>query len=242
MKKRDLIKAVDKIIKVQFDLEIYDSYSKASYNIDKTSLEHYEIKTQIKNYFIELYLKNEIDVLRKIKGILQEGLDLHYGFLKDNCFNSIITFKNPGFIKLKAELKDRELIEILEIKVSLLAELIEELNKYLGAPNQSNEIKAKIKFTVKQYALAYIFDCNSIGESLVYGSKKELEKIGKNRNIGDFAPNTFYKAVRNTLKDYKDLNIETNLVEIAGEDWKAVLFELSKYPEELKKYLQSKKL
>jgi hypothetical protein len=38
------------------------------------------------------------------------------------------------------------------------------------------------------------------------------------------------------------LNVEQNLVEIAGEDWKEILFELTKYPEELKKYLQSKQL
>lgn len=97
------------------------------------------------------------------------------------------------------------------------------------------------KYTIKQYSLAYIFDCNSIAESIPYGSKKELQKIGKNRNIGKYAPNTFYKNVTMIFTKH-ELNSETDLVQIAGEDWKEILFELTKYPEELKKFLQSKQL
>lgn len=98
------------------------------------------------------------------------------------------------------------------------------------------------KYKSEHHALAYIFDCNSIGESIPYGSKKELESIGKKRIEGTISGNTFYKAVTRILNEYKDLNSENTLEKIAGEDWKQILFELTKYPEELKEYLQSKQL
>ena len=98
------------------------------------------------------------------------------------------------------------------------------------------------KLKSEHYALAYIFDCNAISESILIGQKTELEKIGKQRADGAISGNTFYKAVTRILKEDKDLNAEKSLIEIAGEDWKEILFELTKFPEELKKFLQSKQL
>lgn len=113
----------------------------------------------------------------------------------------------------------------------------EEIKSTLEVPKQEPR-----KLKSEHYALAYIFDCNSIGESILIGQKTELEKIGKKRADGAISGNTFYKAVTRILIKDKDLNAEKSLIEIAGEDWKEILFELTKYPEELKKYLQSKQL
>lgn len=100
------------------------------------------------------------------------------------------------------------------------------------------------KYKSEHFPLAYIFECNSKGESIPFGSKKELEKIGKKRVNGAISPNTFYKAVNRIFESKIDLNSEKSLVEIAGEDWRAILFELTDQPIaiELEKYLQSKQL
>jgi hypothetical protein len=133
--------------------------------------------------------------------------------------------------------------ELLYIKGSILKAFLSTKNiQQEKNPEPIEEIEQEPrKYTIEQYCLAYIFDCNSIGESIPYGSKTELEKIGKNRNIGSYAPNTFYKRVSNILKN-REMNSEKTLVEIAGEDWKEILFELTKYPEELQKYLRIKQL
>lgn len=137
--------------------------------------------------------------------------------------------------------------ELLFIKGSILKAYLnikkeKGLNTFEPIEETEQEKKEPRKLKAEHYALAYIFDCNAIGESIAYGSKKELENIGKKRTEGKNSGNTFYKAVTRILNKYKDLNSEKTLVEIAGEDWKVIILELTKYPEELKKYLQSKQL
>ncbi|GHB53718.1 hypothetical protein [Mongoliitalea lutea] len=164
--------------------------------------------------------------------------------------NNLINFENTLPESLKKHLIKEPIPEgfdyyDLKNRVELIIQipdLLKEYKKTLQNIIEKSSQKEPRKYTIEQHSLAYIFDCNSIGESIPYGSKKELEKIGKNRNIGKYAPNTFYKAINKIFNESKDLNVEKNLVEIAGEYWKAVLFELTKHPEELKKYLQSKQL
>lgn len=111
----------------------------------------------------------------------------------------------------------------------------------ISLPPQPVEVETKIqeKLTAKHYVLTYVFDCNAIGESLPHGNKKELERIG-NERLGTGKGNTFYKNY-NTIVG-KDLNAEQTLIDEAGENWRNILLQLSKNPEALEKYLQSKQM
>lgn len=95
------------------------------------------------------------------------------------------------------------------------------------------------KYTAKHYLLAYLFECNAKGESYPIGNKKELERIG-NERMGAGKGNRFYKVFNEVIN--KDLNAENNLFEIGGEYWRKAVIELSKAPELVENYLQSKQL
>jgi hypothetical protein len=95
------------------------------------------------------------------------------------------------------------------------------------------------KYTAKHYLLAYLFECNAKGESFPIGNKKELERIG-NERMGAGKGNRFYKLFNEVIN--KDLNVEKNLIEIGDEYWRKAVIELSKAPELVEKYLQSKQL
>ena len=95
------------------------------------------------------------------------------------------------------------------------------------------------KYTAKHYLLAYLLECNAKGESFPIGNKKELERIG-NERMGAGKGNRFYKVFNEVIN--KDLNAEKNLFEIGGEYWRKAVIELSKAPELVEKYLQSKQL
>jgi hypothetical protein len=95
------------------------------------------------------------------------------------------------------------------------------------------------KYTAKHYLLAYLFERNAKGESLPRGNKRELERIG-NERMGAGKGNRFYKVFNEVIN--KDLNAEKNLFEIGGEYWRKAVIELSKAPELVEKYLQSKQI
>ncbi|MBP8789935.1 MAG: hypothetical protein KBH01_00730 [Breznakibacter sp.] len=96
------------------------------------------------------------------------------------------------------------------------------------------------KYKAKHYLLAYLFECNAKGESYPIGKKKELERIG-NELMGVGKGNRFYKLFNEITNKY-DINIENQLIEIGGEYWRKAVIELSKSPELVEKYLQSKQL
>jgi hypothetical protein len=95
------------------------------------------------------------------------------------------------------------------------------------------------KYKAKHYVLAYIFECNAKGEIYPIGNKKKLERIG-NERMGAGKGNRFYKLFNEVIN--KDLNVENNLIEIGGENWRKAVIELSKAPELVEKYLQIKHL
>lgn len=95
------------------------------------------------------------------------------------------------------------------------------------------------KYTAKHYLLAYLFECNAKGVSYPIGNKKELERIG-NERMGAGKGNRFYKVFNEVIN--KDLNAEKNLFEIGGKYWRKAVIELSKAPELVENYLQSKQL
>lgn len=121
-----------------------------------------------------------------------------------------------------------------------LKDKLSKLNKL--PPQQTKEPKPEqetIRYTAKHYVLAYLIECNAKGESFPIGQKKELEKIG-NKKMGAGKGNRFYKVFNEVIN--KDLNAEKNLFEIGGEYWRKAVIELSKAPELVEKYLQSKQL
>ncbi len=121
---------------------------------------------------------------------------------------------------------------------NLFAPLFQEYFKTLPPQPINNETDIE-KYTAKHYLLAYLFECNAKGESFPIGNKKELERIG-NERIGAGKGNRFYKVFNEVIN--KDLNAEKNLLEIGGENWRKAVIELSKAPELVEKYLQSKQL
>ena len=109
-------------------------------------------------------------------------------------------------------------------------------NQSQGSNNESEPIKYK----ATHYALAYIFDCDAKGRPRLEGRKNELEKIGRERSNNKIDGNTFYKAF-NRINN-KDLNIERNLIDITGTNWKNIILDLSEAPDLLDKYLKTKQL
>jgi len=104
----------------------------------------------------------------------------------------------------------------------------------------SNNESEPIKYKATHYALAYIFDCDAKGRPRLEGRKKELEKIGRKRSNNKIDGNTFYKAF-NRINN-KDLNIEKNLIDITGTNWKKIILDLSEDPDLLDEYLKTKQL
>lgn len=102
-----------------------------------------------------------------------------------------------------------------------------------------NDVSVNFKLTAIHYVLTYIFDCNVTGKSLPIGNKNEIERIG-NKILGLGRGNTFYKNFNKVI--HQDLNVEQNLINNGGENWREILLELSKNKKELEIYLQNKHL
>lgn len=103
----------------------------------------------------------------------------------------------------------------------------------------NNDVSVDLKITAIHYVLTYIFDCYATGKSLPNGKKNEIEKIG-NDILGLGRGNTFYKNYNKVI--HKDLNVEQNLIDKGGENWREILLKLSKNKKELEIYLQNKHL
>ena len=94
-------------------------------------------------------------------------------------------------------------------------------------------------YKTKHYVLTYIIECYAKGEIPPVGEKIKLEKIG-NEKMGVGKGNTFYKVFSQIIN--KDFNIERNLIEIGGDDWRKIIKNLSKEHNKIETYLQSKEL
>jgi hypothetical protein len=215
---------------------------------DCNAISFFQIETETtigescKEMFTDIEIE-QIDLNKKIMIRNNEGILTleNWDNYKDIFFKQrFSTYKNSYTYaeKLKLELSTLENITTNKADYKIL---IQRYNSYLVEKQTFSYQKDQEprKYKSDFYALAYLLDCNAIGESYSYG-KKELEKIGLKRVNKAISPNTFYKAVSRILN--KDINSEIILIEIAGEDWKEIVFELSKHPEELQKYLQSKQL
>lgn len=119
--------------------------------------------------------------------------------------------------------------------------LFEGLNKTTEQPHQQKEKKPT--YTAMQFVVTYYLDCYANKKNPVKTSKKKIETIARLRPKYKLASNTFYKNCNylNSKKE-SDLNSETFLIEVVGEDWRNIVLELSENSETLKKYLEANKL
>ena len=181
-----------------------------------------------------------IDIFFNI--LLQAGIDNPQGVLRLLSAWKGITNAN---IKNPLKRDNKELNEYFFAKLEEAEKLFslapprESELKKASPPQQTTNESETIRYTAKHYVLAYLIECNAKGESFPIGQKKELEKIG-NRIMGRGKGNRFYKVFNEIVN--KDLNAETNLIEIGGENWRTIVKGLSSEPETIETYLQNKQL
>lgn len=180
----------------------------------------------------------------------KDALKIIENYKKQYWFLDTVVMFEPVTDKLKRTLKSIDInISEKEINIKLInyqkhlqakreSIYIDLINEMQSLPPINSETDTG-KYTAKHYLLAYLFECNAKGESYPIGNKKELERIG-NERMGAGKGNRFYKVFNEVIN--KDLNAEKNLFEIGGEYWRKAVIELSKAPELVENYLQSKQL
>lgn len=181
----------------------------------------------------------------------KDALKIIENYKKQYWFLDTVVMFEPVTDKLKRTLKSIDInisekeinIELINYQKHLQAKresiYIDLINEMQSLPPQPINNETKPKYTAKHYVLTYLFECNAKGESYPIGNKKELERIG-NERMGAGKGNRFYKVFNEVIN--KDLNAENNLFEIGGEYWRKAVIELSKAPELVENYLQSKQL
>ena len=156
-----------------------------------------------------------------------EYSDVYIGFLIEtskvitNSIQSIIS-ENNQILHLKFNISDESPFLIQKEQIG---------QNSIGNKN--------IKYKTKHYVLTYIIECYAKGEIPPRGEKIKLEKIG-NEKMGVGKGNTFYKVFSQIIN--KDFNIERDLIEIGGDDWRKIIKNLSKEHDKIETYLQSKEL
>lgn len=174
------------------------------------------------------FINRELEYFKNTLYDLENSEASHDGHSVTGIENFLISYSvclDIGFDKFNFSTKKK--INFLESKRTLPLKLI------------NSETNTE-KYTAKHYLLAYLFECNAKGEIYPIGNKKELERIG-NKLMGAGKGNRFYK-VFNEITNHYDINIEDQLIEIGGENWRKAVIKLSKAPELVEKYLQSKQL
>ena len=181
--------------------------------------------------------------------LLLDSLSIGIKGIKDHIISQVDKYNESTFTYPKIDVFP--LLNFINEKLDDLNKKIEkELtikdNESISLEPAKNEIEdlsskqtKKIKYKAAIHVLAFMFDCHAKGESPPFGKKSKLEEIG-NERIGANKGNRFYKVFLEIC--YKDLNVETKLIEIGGEDWREAVIKLSKYPELVESYLQRKQL
>lgn len=238
-------------------IEQLNEFAKKNENIDLkrfvfnlSKKVHKEISdVEIKKYLKKLTENFDIELT---KSALFD-LEVYENMVFDETLNEavLIKYNNEGWeiptIELLCPIKKKaiKLTDFKKMKNRVFPFINIQLNvakKYLQKalpPQQTTTENDTIKYTAKHYVLSYLIECNAKGESFPIGQKKELEKIG-NRIMGAGKGNRFYKVFNEIVN--KDLNIENNLIEIGGKNWRTIVKNLSNEPETIETYLQSKQL
>lgn len=95
------------------------------------------------------------------------------------------------------------------------------------------------KYFAKHFVLTYLIECKAKNEVYPIGQKKKLELIG-NKRMGKGKGNRFYKVFNEIIN--KDLNIESSLIEVGGENWRETVLSLSNDSRIVEEYLLNKQL
>ena len=161
---------------------------------------------------------------------------------RDFLINVFIEYRNEhsfGEYDYMVEIDEKTEVERGEISTFLVENFMALLESPESKWGIKETVKANSKLQAKHYVLSYLIECNAKGESYPIGQKKVLEKIGSEK-MGAGKGNRFYKVFNEVIK--KDLNVENNLIEIGGENWRTIVKDLSNEPETIEKYLKIKHL
>jgi hypothetical protein len=248
----NLIKAKAKELKVcNFEKELIYSFIDIETEIrqieNNFSIEDLPEILNHKTKYIEYREKTKGKVflsLGRFFGDLDKGLKELFDYFIETDYNEFETFKTKA-IQANDVTETAKLMQLGHSKFTLPDSFLTPSNIQQQPniePLPPHPINSKTdigKYKTKHYVLAYLFECNAKGESFPIGNKKELERIG-NERMGAGKGNRFYKVFNEVIN--KDLNAEKNLFEIGGEYWRKAVIELSKAPELVEKYLQSKQI
>ncbi len=221
----------------------FEKYLKHLDLVQKNEPEKYEFIKEIADEFTDIELSEFIEkVALSFEKYKTDYLSISTKSMKEIFIKEQIelyTYANHRF-KRFGDYANETYNKYLPLFIEALEYWNTEFQNLKALPPQpiNSEIDTK-KYTAKHYLLAYLFECNAKGVSYPIGNKKELERIG-NERMGAGKGNRFYKVFNEVIN--KDLNAENNLFEIGGEYWRKAVIELSKAPELVENYLQSKQL
>ena len=206
-------------------------------NDNPYSIFDYDVKNARLNFeMFSVQLRERLTRSENWKAI---GIDLEDRFLRGINHYIAWYFQNePELENFKPNCPYQAMLGFMESTKAEILKYFPELEDG-STPHKLTEKKHSTRYTAKHHVLAYLIECNAKGESYPIGQKKELEKIG-NERIGSGKGNRFYKVFNDAIK--KDLNVESNLIEIGGDNWREIIKELSNEPDEIEKYLKSKHL
>jgi len=227
-----------------YPAEYANDYFKYWLNTIQGYYERKKFLTDLENYIKEKTVNNTIDVLfEKLKTDFERTppIDINYkiSILEQEIEKNLPKYKNAidnRFTQTPTYSLNSEYGFVAKIK---FLNYLKQLQGNAPKPEPKKIDTDSIRYTAKHYVLAYIFECIVKGESYPIGNKKELESIG-NERIGTRKGNRFYKVFNDIIS--KDLNVEQNLIDFGGEDWRKSVIKLTKEPELVEKYLQNKHL
>lgn len=185
-----------------------------------------DIKKSYANFIVGSY---GIDEARDLKGDFEcYGYDLEL----------LIKISNELNIQIGRKPNNENLPIILEVIRDILNR--ENFNNEVGFKNNS-----VLKYSAKEYALAYIFDLYSKGQQIPINRKeatldaKYLKSIGEDKTKGNFKGDTFYRAVKEVNKYNLNSINELNMI---SNGWKNAVLSILKNDNEVKKYFSNKNL
>lgn len=246
LKSREINSAIDKII----DPVFYEIRELIETNVLKFNISNdFDVKKGINiNAYSDLaklentFESNDIEVIKT-------ALNRYYDF-KTSSFKIV-----SGFFDMTSNYLFDHLDEIFSGTLGVFGAKAIKKEESIPEPqliaNQKSESipapqqEQPIKFTAKEYALAYIFDLYANGRQIPINriegslSKKEIEQYGKD-NIQFIKPNTFYSAVKDLNKNY-NVSIIKDLQNIS-QDWLNAVKSLAKDWKKTKAYLTAKEL
>lgn len=231
--------AIDKIIGLDAYLKYWNDCLNENDKLKNNiySIQHFEA---LKEWFI---LKKEKHIQNNESDYLNDDVrNADIEQLKEDIANRVF-----NFLKQSERSGERKYSAISKVQAN---ELIKFYNWLSDKTPQQTETKTEQetpkKFTVKEYALTYIFDLYANGRQIPTNkteggyNKKVLIQTGIQLYQFDKKKDTFYRAVKNVAEKF-DLNKKQDLINIS-QSWIEAVMTLSKDWNKTKKYLKEKEL